>query len=182
MEGSEDNRLVQRCLDGDRLAFGALVDKYQRPIYMLALKMMRNAAFAEDISQTAFLKAFEKLASFDPAQKFFSWLYRIAMNEALNQLKFQERFQEIPEGTVDENADGSEQMQKDEHAAAVQRALMKLKPEYRSVIVLSHFEDLSYEEIADVLRIPVKKVKSRLFSARQLLRRILVQKGVGAHG
>ncbi len=181
MVDSDDNRLVELCLNGDRLAFGALVEKYQRPIYTLALKMVRNAAVAEDISQAAFLKAFENLPSFDPTRKFFSWLYRIAMNEALNHLKVQQRFQEIPEETVDEKADGSAQVQNDESTVAIQQALMTLKPEYRSVIVLSHFEDLSYEEIAEVLHIPVRTVKSRLFSARQLLRRILVQKGVGTH-
>jgi len=178
MDESEDHRLVRRCLDGDRSAFGKLVEKYQRPVYSLALKMMRNPPDAEDVSQTAFLKAYEKLASYDPEYKFFSWLYRIAINEALNHLKHQKRFQEIPEQTADGEASESEQMEKDEHAAAVQQALMKLKPEYRSVIVLSHFEELSYEEIGEVLQISVKKVKSRLFSARQLLRMILLRNGV----
>ena len=178
MEETEDHRLVRRCRTGDRAAFGALVEKYQGPVYRLALKMTHSPSDAEDISQAAFLKAYENLGSYDGSHKFFSWLYRIALNEALNHLKYRERFQEIPPGTPDGEPSQPEQMEKDEHASTVQQALMELKPEYRSVIVLSHFEELSYEEIADVLRIPVRKVKSRLYSARQLLRIALLHRGV----
>jgi len=83
----DDIKIVRETLAGNTKMFGLLVDKYQNAVFNLAFRMTRDASLAEDISQEAFLKAYRKLGSFDPDKKFFSWLYKIAVNEALNTLK-----------------------------------------------------------------------------------------------
>jgi RNA polymerase sigma-70 factor (ECF subfamily) len=82
----DDGTLVRRCRDGNRGAFEQLVVRYQRPVYNAALRLLRDAEDARDVAQTTFLKAFEHLADYDPSYKFYSWIYRIAVNEALNTL------------------------------------------------------------------------------------------------
>ena len=84
MKTEDDQTLVVRCRNGDRAAFGALVVRYQKPVYNAALRMLRDPEDARDVTQTTFLKAFARLEDFDPRFKFFSWLYRIAINESIN--------------------------------------------------------------------------------------------------
>jgi len=173
----DDDALVTRALSGDTQAFGELVDGYGRVVFNLALRMVGNSEDAHDLTQVTFVKAFEKLDSFDRRSRFFSWLYRIALNESLNWLKRRKR-----SGELDENLE-SGQPGPDEVAAAsqeealVQSALMDLTPEYREVIVLRHFQDLSHREIGAVLQLPEKTVKSRLHSARERLAIALRKRG-----
>lgn len=182
MTENEDHELVDRCLKGESNAFEFLVEKYQGPIYNVALRMVRDTADAEDVAQTAFVKAYEKLSSFDPTYKFFSWLYRIAVNEALSFLDHRNRFDRLQEDTAEPAEDGHANSDDEERDRSVQAALTELKPDHRSVVVLKHFEGRTYEEIAEILNVPVKRVKSRLFAARMTLRRILVRKGVSDIG
>ncbi len=178
MSEQDDEVLVQRCLGGDRGAFEVLVEKYQGPLFNMALRMTQKYADAEDITQSAFLKAYENLSSFKPGRKFFSWLYRIAVNETLNFLRGRRHQEPLTEETPAEDAEGSREIARDEASAQIQEALMELSVEYRTVVVLKHLQELPYADISQILDIPVKTVKSRLFTARMQMREILVQKGV----
>ena len=178
MKESEDLEFIDRCLKGEHGAFERLVAKYQNPIYNVALRMVHDTADAEDVAQTAFVKAFEKLGSFDRKYKFFSWLYRIAVNEALSFLSHRNRFDRLQEETAGEEDNQQTRSEEEERDSTIQKALKELKADHRSIVVLRHFEGLSYEEIGEILNISPKKVKSRLFAARMVLRQILVRKGV----
>jgi len=174
MSEADDARLVRETLGGNLRAFEALIDRYQKPVYNVAYRITGDAADAEDVAQNAFLKAFERLRSFNPRFKFFSWLYRITINEALNTEKKRHHHD-----VLDESAVAGQGME--EHVdrdGLVQRCIQRLTPDYRAVVVLRHFEDLSYEEIGKTLGLPVKTVKSRLFSARTMLRELLTQEGL----
>ncbi|MCI0563221.1 MAG: sigma-70 family RNA polymerase sigma factor [Nitrososphaera sp.] len=175
----EDISIVQRAVEGDNAAFGRLVEKYQRLVFNLALNMSRNYDDAADITQSVFLKVYEKLGSFDPKYKFFSWLYRIAVNESLNLVQKQGRMEELDEETASDLPTPDGTAESGDVTQGVQEALLELDLNYRIVIVLKHFQDLSYEEIAVILDIPEKLVKSRLFTARTMLRTICKQRGIG---
>jgi RNA polymerase sigma-70 factor (ECF subfamily) len=181
MTEANDQILVRQCQDGDRRAFEILVDKYQKPLFNLALRMTRNYNDAEDIAQVTFLKAYENLASFDQKYKFFSWLYRIAVNESLNHVNQRKHAEELSDDMPADGQSPEEQYDQDETSRRIQDALMQLKEEYRAVIVLKHLQGFSYDQISDILEIPETKVKSRLFTARLILKDVLNAKGVGYH-
>jgi RNA polymerase sigma-70 factor (ECF subfamily) len=174
-----DAELVRECRAGDPAAFETLVRKYEKPVYNLALRMLKDRDDAMDVTQAAFVKAYEKLDSFDDRYGFFSWIYRIAINESINFSKRNQRRDEYQSGVTAVLAPTQEV---DRRAGAlseeIEHAIEMLKIDYRMVIVLKHFQDFSYEEIAEVLRIPEKTVKSRLFTARQQLKEILDARGI----
>ena len=178
MSEDDDAELVQRCVRGDRRAFEQLVLKYQKPVYNAALRMLRHPEDARDVAQTVFLKAYEHLEDFDPTHRFYSWIYRIALNESINQLNGRKRVAPVPEDEPSDGPGPEQVLDAEQSGHRVQAALMRLSDEYRAVIVLRHFLDCSYEEMAEVLQLPEKTVKSRLFSARQLLRDALQQRGM----
>ena len=167
-----DAEAVARCLAGHDEAYEAIVVRYQRGLFNVALRMLGNYEDARDATQTAFVKAFEHLGSFDPQQPFFGWLYRILKNECLNILRARrpatEILQDVPAGR------GADPVEVRERQQAIQSALLALSTEYREVVVLRHFTDLSYDEIASTLGISATKVKSRLYTARQQLGDLLV--------
>ena len=168
-----DATFVARCIHGDLEAFGPLVERYQRQIFRAILHMVGNYEDTRELTQQVFLKAFEHLSSFDQERKFFSWLYRIAMNESINHLKSRRSFEPIDEIDLPRDT----RFDAVEKTRSVRQAVMALKPEYRSVVVLRHFMDCSYSDAAAVLNLPEKTVKSRLFAARQLLRDALAPVG-----
>ena len=166
----QDRALVERCLEHDPVAAGALVDRYQQRLFNVALRMLGNVQDAEDVTQTVFLNAFHRLRTYDPRYKFFSWIYRMTVNESLNMLKRRK-----PTVPLEDDLDilvpgGGAAADRAEAEDRVGRALLALKPEDRAVVVLRHFVSFSYQEIAAVLEIPVQTVKSRLFTARERLR------------
>jgi RNA polymerase sigma-70 factor (ECF subfamily) len=173
-----DRELVGECLAGSRQAFEALVDRYQRVIFNVAYRMVNNYEEAEDITQAVFIKGFENMKSFNPRYKFFSWLYRIAVNESLNVIRARKRMVDLSPGLVSTGKTPEEAYGDAELGAKIGEALMQLDPDYRIVIVLKHLRECSYKEISDILEIPEKTVKSRLFTARMLLRGVLVEKGI----
>lgn len=182
MKEDADWTLVGRCREGDRTACEQLVLRYQKPVYNAALRLLRNPEDARDVAQTAFLKAFEHLADYDPRFKFYSWIYRIAINEALDTLGSRRRVAEVSDDEADE-APGPEQLAEGEQTArAIEDALMRIKPELRTVIVLRHFMHLSYHDMGDILQLPEKTVKSRLHDARLVLRQTLLRRGMVCHG
>jgi RNA polymerase sigma-70 factor (ECF subfamily) len=173
---AQDRQLVRRCLDGEATAASLLVDRYQRPVFNVALRMLGNVQDAEDVTQTVFGNAFDSLGTYDPQYRFFSWIYRMAVNESLNTLKRRKRMVTLDDG-LDLPTPGTAADDTVEAEDRVERALMGLKADDRAVVVLRHFVSFSYEEIADVLEVPVKTVKSRLFTARERLRLALLARG-----
>ena len=174
-----DAARVRDCLAGDPQAFAALVQQYEKPVYNVALRMLRNPEDARDIAQSVFLKAWQNLSSYDPKYKFYSWIYRMAINESLNILRSHGRDAEpVDERLPAEDAGPLDVLAAGQGREAVLAAVRRLKPEHRSVIVLHYFVDLPYEDIADVLDVDAKTVKSRLYSARQVLKDQLATRGV----
>lgn len=173
-QDENDAELVRRCLGGDPEAFRPLVEKYQRVLYNVAYRMVHDREDASDLAQGAFVKAYEKLGSYDPAYQFFSWIYRILVNDTLNFLKRNRPHQSL-EPTWDAAAPGGprEELEARELSRTVRAALMGLAVDYREVVVLRYFAELSYAEMSVALAIPEKTVKSRLYTARQKLAGIL---------
>jgi RNA polymerase sigma-70 factor (ECF subfamily) len=165
---ADDLALVERCRAGDTAAFEALVERYQRVLFTVALRMLGNHAAACDAAQNAFVKAYQKLDTFDQTRRFFSWIYRILVNECLNAQRDRRPLEEIPPGlaAVGTPADAFEA---GERRRRVQAAILALPTEYREVVVLRHFTELSYEEIGEALHVPAKTVKSRLHTAKARL-------------
>ena len=170
MGNSRDQVLIKRCQQGDRRALEELLAQYQRPVYNAAFRMLGNPEDASDITQSVFLKAFENLDRYNPKYKFFSWIYRIAINESINQINRGKREQALDETMPSAASGPAEQTESDALSQRIQEALMTLQEDYRVVIVLRHFSELSYREISEILHIPEITVKSRLYSARQLLK------------
>jgi RNA polymerase sigma-70 factor (ECF subfamily) len=174
VKSGDDALLVDRCLRGDIEAFQPLVERYQRVVFNVALRMLRDDEEARDAAQNAFVKAYEKLASYDPRFRFFSWLYRIAVNECLNVRERRRPRQSLADDLP--SADRADrEVESRELAERVQAALMTLSLDYRLVVVLRHFAELSYAEMSEVLQVPEKTVKSRLHTARQRLGEVLLE-------
>lgn len=177
MGDDRDLALIEDCRRGDRQALGSLVRRYERPVYNAAYRMLGSVDDAADVVQTTFLKAFENLHRYNPQYKFFSWIYRIAVNESINQLNRRKRLEELDERRVSKGPGPDANLDADQASEELQAALMTLSEDHRAVIVLRHFTESSYREIGEVLQIPEKTVKSRLFSARRAMKAQLERKG-----
>ncbi len=173
-----DAELIRKCQQGDRQALGQLVSRYEQPIFNAAFRLLGDRDDAHGVTQDVFLKAFEHLDQYNPKYRFFSWIYRIAINESINRLKQYNRQTEFDERTVSELRGPDELADSDRIGECVQVVLMQLQPEYRTVIVLRHFAECSYRQIGEILQIPEKTVKSRLYSARQLMKDKLEESGL----
>ncbi|HEY7530044.1 MAG TPA: sigma-70 family RNA polymerase sigma factor [Gemmatimonadota bacterium] len=189
-----DHDLVRAALAGSERAFRSLVERYERGVLSLVMRIVLNREDAEDVAQEAFVKAFTKLDTFDPAYKFSNWLFKIAHNTALDALRRRGAEPAAsaapwdPEGAddpmarlPDDRAPSPDEAAADaEFRGDVERALGRLRPEYRKVIVLRHLEGMAYEDIAEVLELPLGTVKTFLFRARRELAQLLPQHMPGA--
>jgi RNA polymerase sigma-70 factor (ECF subfamily) len=183
MSDEPDATWVARLRVRDAGAFSELIECYERPMFNVAFRMLGNAAEAADATQDVFLKVFENIARYDPKYRLFSWIYRIAVNESIDRLKHRrhaEAFaidvEDFPLASVER---GPEQVTGDAQLHdLIQTALMELPYYHRVVIVLRHFAECSYAQMAEILHIPEKTVKSRLYSARQELHGKLFAHGV----
>jgi RNA polymerase sigma-70 factor (ECF subfamily) len=178
MQEPNDKDLVKRCLSGDQKAFEILLERYQKPVFNIALRILSNTDDAADVTQATFVKAYEKLNSYDNRYKFFSWLYRIAVNTSLNLLEQKKRSDLLGDKDVSDGNRLEEELHAADRIEKLEDAILNLPVEYRVVIVLRHFQDLSYEEMGMILDLPEKTVKSRLFTARQMLRDLLINSGL----
>lgn len=176
MDNDVDQALVERYRKGDREAFTELVIRYQRPIYNAAFWILRSADDASDITQSVFLKVAERLDEFDSQYRFFSWIYRIAVNESLNLLR-RNGHEEWLDDEIDlpgaDSANPESQASDAERSQCIQRSMMSLSTNDRTVLVLRHFSECTYAEIAQILELDERTVKSRLFEARHRLRELL---------
>ena len=177
-----DQQLVERVQRGDKGAFDLLVSKYQRKIFRLLSRLIRDQAEVEDVAQEAFIKAYRALPNFRGDSAFYTWLYRIAINTAKNHLVSQRR--RAPTSTV-ADIEEAETFDDGEHlrdlntpdsmlltkqvGEAVNRAIDQLPEDLRTAIVLREIEGLSYEEIAESMNCPIGTVRSRIFRAREAI-------------
>lgn len=184
----EDDVLVKRAIGGDEQAYKQLVEKYERALYFHVLKMIKNKEQVNDLVQEAFVKAFDNLNTYSTNYAFSTWLYRIATNHTIDYL----RKKKLKTLSIDEpvkTRDGEMQMQLEDESAGtdrniirkqrrdmVQDAIEDLPPKYRKVIQMRHMEEKSYQEIADVLDLPLGTVKAHIFRARELLYKALKDK------
>lgn len=170
----DDQTLVAQTLAGRREAFGTLVERYDRAIYHLAYRTLRDQEEARDAAQEAFFKAYRSLHTFKPGAKFSTWLFAIAYHGCCDRLSRRKRFssEELPERADTAAGPESEAIASDE-ARRLRAAIAELPEKYRSVITLYHLQGRQYEEIAQVLGVPMGTVKTHLFRAKEQLRRIL---------
>ena len=172
--------LIVASRRGDAEAYGALVRKYQHRLCSSLMHICSSAADAQDAAQEAFLRAYLKLDSFTGASAFYTWLYRIAVNLAISEHRRRrlpphgDRSSTWEQEPVDRAEAVDESLLRVERAAQVQRALSRLSDEHRTILVLREIESLDYDQIAEVLDLPVGTVRSRLHRARLQLRHELV--------
>ncbi len=178
MVDTDEQNLVRRSLEGDRDAFGALIAAHQDVLFNVALRMCGDREDAREIVQTVFLKAWRKLHTFDRRNRFFSWIYRIMVNETLNLVTRRPPCDPLPETLRDPGSAPDEDCARAEAGDIVQAALLELPPTQREVIVLRHFQDLSYREMGELLGVPEKTVKSRLHESRRRLEGLLRRRGL----
>ncbi len=175
----DDSQLIALSIDGDRTAFGELVRRHQDRLYHVAYRLIGNAEDAQDVVQDAFLNAYQSLHQFKGDARFFTWLYRIAVNAAIS-VKRKHRAMlsaDMPGGQLmTEPHDESEghqpgsTLERAENERRLHAALAELTPEHRAVLVLKELEGQKYDMIADVLGVPIGTVRSRLHRARLELR------------
>lgn len=170
---NEDNEIIIDVLNGNINSFRLIIEKYQRKMYNLAFQIVNDKDSAKDITQDVFIKIFNHLKNFNSNKKFFSWIYRITLNETLNWKKKSTYLQPIDELHAAEYSNPSVDYEKNERAIQISKALNKLDEKYRTLLILKHYNDLSYDEIGEILELPTAKVKSRLYIAREKLRNLL---------
>ena len=181
----EDLVLIERCKQGDQVAYAQLLRKYQNSVYNLCRKMVRNPEDARDLAQEAFVKTFATLERYNPVYAFSSWLYKITANLCIDHI----RKQRMKLYSIDDPVEGDEGpiarqledpgqrpdeiSERGEMRLAIRTAIDRLPPHYRMILIMRHQEQLSYEEIAQALDIPLGTVKARIHRAREGLKALL---------
>jgi RNA polymerase sigma-70 factor (ECF subfamily) len=173
----DEARVIERAREGDTRAFETILERYEKPVFNAAYRIVANYEDAADVTQTVFLKVHRKLGSYRPEHKFFSWVYRIAVNEAINFSKRHSRERPLDDAVAARTGDHVDHLARIARDEMIQGALSALKTDYRVVVVLKYFLEMSYKEIAEIVGVPEKTVKSRLFTGRELLRDMLVKRG-----
>lgn len=197
-EAAEDAALVKRTLDGDRGAFGELVERHQKRVYAVAYGILRNRDDAWDVAQEAFVKAFKNLSRFKGDSAFYTWMYRIAYNLSIDHYRSKGRKSAVhfedpaamenvleADGRPTHQHDPGELSDRAELTRVLHDAMNRLSEKHRAIIVLREVEGLAYEEISNVLGIPKGTVMSRLFHARKNLQELLapyVEQGLSVGG
>lgn len=179
---ADDRELASLAAQGREAAFRELLGRYQRPVFSLIFRMVRDRALAEDLAQETFVRAFNAIASYDPAYRFSNWMFKIANNHTIDHLR-RRRLDTVSidgsphAGTGDEAArtrltlapterSPASHVEDKELGSQIERAIGELRPEYRTAVLLRHVEGYAYEEIADVMGIPLGTVKTYLHRAR----------------
>jgi len=180
----QDVDLVHRTIDGDQQAFAALVEKYKDPVFNVAYRMLGNATEAEDVAQESFVRAYTQIRTYKDTHRFSTWLLSIASHLSIDQLR-RRRFLALPlenapflEWIADLGAGPEQAALAVEASDEMQQVLSALPPKYRAVLVLRYWQDLSYDEIAEMLQLTPALVKARLHRARELVARILKAQGL----
>ncbi len=176
-----DAKLVEQAVAGDADAFRRIVERYQRPVYGLLVRMVRDPALAEDLAQETLVKAYRALGSFDRRRRFSSWLFKIAHNTAIDQLRRvrpvtvplddagDERAAPLARLARPDSESPEARLRGRDLAGALQEALDALRADYREAVLLRYQQGLSYQEIAEILELPIGTVKTHLHRARAQL-------------
>ncbi len=174
---NDDARLIERSVAGDNEAFGRLVTKYQDRLYNSMVHYLRNETEAEDVVQECFILAYTRLASFQGKSAFYTWLYRIAFNTAVSrgrrrrpQVSVERDLADAGAGLDSQGPQPHDQMHLDERADELMAALGRLNEEHRIILILREMDELSYEEMSEILETPVGTVRSCLHRARLQLK------------
>ena len=182
----DDLKIIESCLLGNTQIFSQVIAHYKNMVYNLAYRMSNNPHEAEDISQEAFLRAYQSLARFNPSYKFSTWLYQITLNIIRDKFKRKEidyvsldtpiktDDSEFYHQPADLTNNPEQIIARQEDAQSIQQAIYSLPLKYREVIVLRHLQDLSYIEISNILKLPTGTIKVHLYRARELLKKILL--------
>jgi RNA polymerase sigma-70 factor, ECF subfamily len=170
MNAPSDRDLILRARRGGADAYGELVTRHQMGVFNVCYRILHNSSNAEDLAQETFIRAYDRLQTFDLERDFSPWIRRVAANLCLNHLESQKpAFSLNDERDEDTTQSPSQQVEVKERSEQIRAALASLPPHYRLVVELRHYQDLSYGEIAIELNIPLSDVKSHLFRARKLL-------------
>ena len=186
LPAATDQEVVTRARKGEEAAYRELVRRYERPVFSLVFRMVRNRELAEDLSQETFIKVLNALDSYRPEYKFSSWVFKIANNAAIDHLRRRELDTLSLEGSphaetpqmveatalqIGERGENQlEEVENKELGGEIEEAIAKLRPEYRTCILLRHVEGRAYEEIAEILNLPLGTVKTYIHRARNELR------------
>lgn len=185
IEETADIDLIDRALEGDQQAYKEILTRYRNPLYNLLYRMVHNKMETEDLVQEAFIKAFASLASFNDEYAFSTWLYKIAINNCIDHFRkkklktfsldkpISSKDGEIRREFPDPSYRPDKTLLSKEKDKLIEEAIQNLPEKYRISIVLRHNEDKSYEEISQILNIPLGTVKARIFRAREMLKRQL---------
>ena len=172
MSSAPESELARRAANGDEAAFAEIIRLYQQTVYSVAYRMLGNAHDAEDAAQDAFLRAYQFFDRFDPDRPLAPWLKRIAVNVCLNRLNAEKPASSLDDDLPppkDPHPGPETQAAKRQREKRIRAEIVSLSPNFRAVIELRHFQELSYEEIASALKRPLSSVKSDLFRARKIL-------------
>ncbi|MCC5914481.1 MAG: sigma-70 family RNA polymerase sigma factor [Balneolaceae bacterium] len=181
----EDDRLVSQAMDGDQAAFRQLMEKYQKPLYFHVIKMVKDKEQIEDLIQESFVKAFDNLSSYNTNYAFSTWLYRITTNHTIDYLRKKKletmsisdpvktRDGDMSIQLEDEQAETDRRIIRKQRSKIIHQAIEDLPDKYRVVIKMRHLEELSYDEIATELDLPLGTVKAHIFRAREMLYKAL---------
>lgn len=178
-EDSTDKAIVAKVVGGDVEAYAEIMARYQGKLHRYVAYLIHDQTTAYDVVQETFIKAYQNLQGFNPKYKFSSWIYRIAHNEAMNEVKklrHMSDIDELPDSGYDPHMD--EQLDKDILKAHVQGCVSKLEPKYREVVQLVYFEHMKYEEVSEVLHIPASTVGVWLLRSKKMLKEICESRGV----
>jgi len=178
---NDEHDIIERCRKGDGDAYAVLVDRYQSLAYTVACRMLGDADAANDIAQESFFAAYEGLRHFRFGSKFSSWLTSIVLNKCRDLLRSRRPtvgIDEIAEIRETRRRNPEQEASAGESADAVQKALDRLPPDYREVIILKHIEELDYQSISEILGVSVAALKVRAHRGRELLRAQLERSGV----
>lgn len=173
MVETEDHSIIKKVLEGDVEAFAQIVHRHQQTIFNLALQMTGNEEDARDLTQDIFLRAYLNLDKVDPRFKFFSWLYRLGVNHTINYIRQRKPYERIEDMEIADGQVRSGIADLEAERRNVRKAIRKLKPKYRLLIVMKYYSALSYDQMSSITGIPESRVKSRLFEARLMLRNTL---------
>lgn len=181
----EEAQVITEALKGNQKAYESLTERHRQAIYHIIFKIVRNSETAHDLVQETFMKAFSSLSSYRSEYRFSTWLYKIAANcsidflrkKRINALSLDQEIQ-TRDGTVgievpDNSFNPEAELERKQQRYSIEEAIASLPDKYREVIIYRHKDDKSYEEIADLLSIPVGTVKARIFRARELLKKKL---------
>ena len=170
MTAPTDRDLIVRARRGDGDAFSELVTRYQANVFNVCYRILHERGSAEDLAQETFMRAYDRLEQFDLEREFGPWVRRVAANLCLNHLESQKVTAPLDEDRdADESQRPEKQVEVRERSEQIRAALASLPPHYRVVVELRHYQEMSYDEIAAELKIPLSDVKSHLFRARKLL-------------